>query len=300
MPQRTLTLAFVSDAGLFLPSLLAAHSALDRAARPVDLLFVGLDLAEWMWQAVARLQALHPQARVTATALPPQWLAGAVSPKDFITATALGRLFLPRLAGGLILYLDGDTLVTGDLTLAAGIDLRGNLLGAVRDYGLGEALAQGKTTALDRARASLGAPLDLGDYVNSGVLLMDADAIRATPGLMPAMEDMAAAQGHATVDQDRINLLFAGRILHLDPAWNASWGRLARQRRVATRPVAGPRPAGPLVIHFHGPNKPWHDLRLSSLRKGGLAVLAYRRAMRRFRRDFPDLPAFAARRHKGA
>lgn len=294
---QPLTVACVTDAGLFLPTLLSAHSALTRAARPMTMMIVGFGLEGRMTEALDRLAALHPAHTVSTVAAPVEWLADATSPKDFITTTALGRMFLPRLIGGRILYLDGDTLVTGDLTQAAKVDLRGQLIGGVRDYGISEALAAGKTAALDRARASLAGAgseaghIDLRDYVNSGVLLIDSDAVRATPGLVAAMEDVAAAQGHGTVDQDRINLLFAGRIRHLDPAWNCSWGRLKRQRR--HMPAEVDAPPHPLIVHFHGPNKPWQGLRVSSLRKGGLTLLAYRREMARFRRAFPDLPAFA-------
>ena len=101
---------------------------------------------------------------------------------------------------------------------------------------------------------------------------MDSDAIRATPGLEDQMQDMIAAQGYPTVDQDRINVIFEGRITHLDPAWNCSWGRLRQQRQFeAGLPSTAAMPR-PVILHFHGPKKPWHQLRLSSLSKGALSV----------------------------
>jgi lipopolysaccharide biosynthesis glycosyltransferase len=119
---------------------------------------------------------------------------------------------------------------------------------------------------------------------------MDTDAIRAIPDLVDLMEDVGAAAGFPTVDQDRINLLFKGRITHLDPAWNCSWGRLKLQRKHQGELPTTAKQTHPMVVHFHGPHKPWHPLRISSLSRGATAVWRYRRDMATFRRRFPDIP----------
>lgn len=106
----------------------------------------------------------------------------------------MGRMFLPRLTEGRILYLDGDTLVIGDLTQAAKIDLLGRPLGAVRDYAVMNWLRIGKAAPLKRRSEVLDGGADLRGYVNLGVLLLDSDAIRATPGLSMEIEDMHASQ----------------------------------------------------------------------------------------------------------
>lgn len=244
-----------------------------------------------MWEAVERLRDHHPTSSIEAIDLPREWLKDATSPKNFITPTALGRMFLPRLTAGRVLYLDGDTLVTGDLWKAAEIDLAGKPLGGVRDFSVLKWRAIGKSGALARQAALFDGEVELTNYINSGVLLMDCDAIRSDALLQAQMEDMVAAQGYPTVDQDRINAIFHGRITHLDPVWNCSWGRLTVQRRHGgALPTTGAE-TQPVVLHFHGPNKPWHGLRLSSLKKGGLSVFRYRRAMTDFQNTFPELAA---------
>ena len=291
MTQAPLTIAFVSDPGLFLPSLRAMDAALRQAPGGLQVLFLGANLTPQMWDWVAQVAAKHPQSHIRTEVLPAEWLADARSPKDFITSTALGRMFLPRLTTGRVLYLDGDIMVTGDLSKAAGIDMQGNPLAGVRDFSVMKWLSAGQPHAgLQRQIDVLPDDLDIKSYINSGVLLMDTDAIRAIPDLVDLMEDVGAAAGFPTVDQDRINLLFKGRITHLDPAWNCSWGRLKLQRKhQAGLPVIA-KNAHPLVVHFHGPHKPWHPLRLSSLSRGGMAVWRYRRDMATFRRRFPDIP----------
>lgn len=284
-----LTLAYVTDAGLFRPSLISAYSALLHAAEPLRLLFVGVGLSPAMEAAVSRLGARFSKHRVEVFAMPQDWLREATSPKSFITPTALGRMFLPRITGGRVLYVDGDTMVAGDLASLADLDLRRRPIAGVRDFAVMRWRALRAEEKLARQAALLGGSASLDDYINSGVLLMECDAIRAEPALQAAMEDMKAAQGYPTVDQDRINVVFSGRITLLDPAWNCSWGRLARQRRdMAGLPVAGAVPS-PRILHFHGPNKPWQRLRISTLRKGGLQVLRYRRLMAACERDIPEI-----------
>ena len=292
MTRPNLTVAVVSDRGMFLPSLRAVDGVLRRAGPGVDALFVGLDLTDAMWGMVASVAAGHPAARLDTRALPPAWLAEARSPKSFITPTALGRLFLPRLVpSGRVLYLDGDVMVTGDLSLARDLDMAGRPLAGVRDFSVMKWLASGTPhPGLQRQIDVMPDGMPMTGYINSGVLLMDMDAIHAIPGLTDAMTDMVAARGFPTVDQDRINILFRDRITHLDPAWNCSWGRLAQQRRhQAGLPLSGVQPA-PMILHFHGPRKPWHPLRLSTLSRGARAVWQYRRDMASFHRRHPSIP----------
>ena len=287
-----LTVAVVSDRGMFLPSLRAVDGVLRRAGPGVDVLFAGLGLTDAMWGMVDRVAAAHPAARIDARPLPPDWLAEARSPKSFITPTALGRLFLPRLVpSGRVLYLDGDVMVTGDLALALDLDMAGQPLAGVRDFSVMKwTVAGAPHPGLQRQIDAMPDGMPMTDYINSGVLLMDMDAIHAIPGLTDAMADMVAARGFPTVDQDRINILFRDRIVHLDPAWNCSWGRLAQQRRhQAGLPVTGVQPA-PMILHFHGPRKPWQPLRLSTLSRGARAIWRYRKEMAAFHRRYPSIP----------
>ncbi|MBU0780675.1 MAG: hypothetical protein KKC72_11600 [Alphaproteobacteria bacterium] len=90
MTQAPLTIAFVSDPGLFLPSLRAMDAALRQAPGGLQVLFLGANLTPQMWDWVAQVAAKHPQSHIRTEVLPAEWLADARSPKDFITSTALG------------------------------------------------------------------------------------------------------------------------------------------------------------------------------------------------------------------
>ena len=286
-----LTLAFITDKGLLGPTLIALASALAHMPPGQSVLFVGHDLDDHHWQQVQKVVMGYPATQLRPHHLDPAWLRDATSPKSFITTTALARMFLPRLTQGRTLYIDGDVLVVSDLSALKSVDLQGKPLGAVRDFVVQRRRRAGHDDRLAAIRDVMD-PEPLSDYVNSGVLLLDCDAIRAEPALMAAMEDMAAAQGYETVDQDRLNLLFRGRVHHLNPAWNCSWGRLRQQHRLTSdlpREAEEALSIPPAILHFHGPNKPWKPLRLSSLSRGGLAVLRYRIAAKRIAGRFPFL-----------
>lgn len=281
-------IAYVTDRGLLKPTLLSLDSALARTSGPIRVIFVGSTLEPREEDAVRRVVAGYPRAQLVLHRLDPDWMREARSPSSFITPVALGRMFLPRLVEGRVLYIDGDTLILRDLAPLASLDLQGRPLAGVSDFVTLSRLAHGQADRLEDVRGVMG-PSPLHGYVNSGVLLMATEAIRRTPGRQAAMEDMRAAQ---TLDQDRLNEIFRGEILLLDPIWNASWGRVRRQRADLGKVGAGPLAAGgggPAILHFHGPNKPWKPLRLSQVVKGGPALLRYRRALAEFSRRFPDL-----------
>lgn len=287
--NQKFSIAYVTDRGLFLPTLLSAHSALRRASQPLRLLFLGSQLEIWMWRAVEALQKYHTEATIESVNLPPEWLPDARGLPKHITPTTCGRMFLPRITKGRVLYIDGDTLISGDVSKAASIDLGKNPIGGVRDFAVMRWKSKGKVEPLERQAKSLGGDFDVSNYINGGVILMDCDAIAGEPGLQGQMEDVSAAIRYPAADQDHINALFRGRITHLDPSWNSSWGRSSLQRRDCRGLEMAGRSAGDKILHFHGPNKPWNALRVSNLRKGALATLRYRREMSHFNRLFPNL-----------
>ena len=104
------------------------------------------------------------------------------------------------------------------------------------------------------------------------------------------LEDVGRASSYPLADQDHLNRVFAGRIRLLGPEWNCSWGRIAAQRRFAAEaglPV--PPPVDPVVLHYHGPAKPWKHLGLRRPLWQWPQVRRYRKARLEFNGRFPRL-----------
>lgn len=162
------------------------------------------------------------------------------------------RLLAPELIEAeRVLYLDVDTLVLGDLRELWATDLAGAWVGAVTNV------------VQPDHRFHLG---ELGvaarDYFNSGVLLLDLQALRAAGAMA---EVRAAARARAELpgwpDQDALNLVLGPHRAALHPRWNAMnalWTIADAGELLGTGAVREAREQ-PGIRHFEGPdaNKPW-------------------------------------------
>lgn len=294
---RMVKVAYVTDREFLRPTLVSVWSLLQNLTGPAELHIWGTGFDAADWASVEEVVAPHAQVTLLCKDISSGYLEGAHGPADYISAATMGRLFLPRLIDGYVLYIDGDTLVTGDVSRLFLAELGEALAGVVRDYHISHWLSEpGKTSAereirLQEIRQFM-APLPPGDYFNAGVLLLDCDALRARPELLSRIEDVAAASACTHGDQDHLNALLKNAVVQLDLAWNASWGRVRRHRKLLAEsgsPRGGLVPGKATIIHYHGPQKPWRNPRWDVWSSRGRATLVYRRALRRFLRTYPHL-----------
>lgn len=143
--------------------------------------------------------------------------AGQKAWGDFPSHVTWARLFLPELLPAeidRILYLDGDTVVTGDLSELYYTELQGNTIAAVEDC------------VNAKYKAALGLP-EQARYINAGIVLFDLTAWR-TSGPKDWMEDLLRTDKvYAMADQDVLNLMFRDRIRFLPLKYNYStWFRV--------------------------------------------------------------------------
>lgn len=149
-----------------------------------------------------------------------------------------------------ILYLDSDIVIRKDVAKLYEIDLRENVLGAVR----GRLFPPG----VEYIQKTLG--LDIQDYFNAGILLINVELFRE---LKIGREGLAmlSKRCYATQDQDVLNLLCAGKVLFIDGRWNVEWEHLTGSSR---KPVIDEVREGtleyiydPYIVHYTSPIKPW-------------------------------------------
>lgn len=159
----------------------------------------------------------------------------------FSSAVYYYRFFIPRLfpmyEKGV--YIDSDTVLLGDIgklfdielaedeVLAATVDPKVTVIKEFRDY-------------VDKA---VGVPHE--EYVNSGVMLMDFKKMRKMRYLSTMVDLIEKYDADLVApDQDYLNVILKGKILHLDPCWN-------------TEPSEN-LPEDTKLVHFNLFNKPWH------------------------------------------
>lgn len=147
-----------------------------------------------------------------------------------------------------ILYIDTDVICTRDIRELWAVDMGGLPIAAVEDCFVRPADFAARW-GLDPAHDG---------YFNSGILLIDMEAVRREHGFQHAIEFVAHHAAEVRfADQDALNFVFWGRWKKLDIIWNA-------QRHMALPSLAADLPAhmrlngrAPAIAHFTGPEKPW-------------------------------------------
>ena len=177
--------------------------------------------------------------------------AGRFIQKNYLTVTALFRLFIPKVfvAYEKLVYLDVDLVVCEDLSELYAADLGGCLFGAVHDFGIEDYV---RTTSGLRDLAEKYGFSEWDGYVNSGVLLMDLAALRSAD-LLERLLPVAVDAARFCCDQDALNFICKGRIFHLNPKWNMLMfpSSYARQLMAAGGQLG--------IVHFAGRLfKPWN------------------------------------------
>ena len=159
----------------------------------------------------------------------------------FSSAVYYYRAFIPRLFPlyEKAVYIDSDTILTGDIgelfdmelgeteALAAMIDPKVTVIPEFRDY-------------VDNA---VGVPH--GEYVNSGVQLMDLKKMRKMKYLSTTIDLIQKYDADLVApDQDYLNVILNGHIKFIGEEWNAE----PREKL----------PKDVKLVHFNLFNKPWH------------------------------------------
>ncbi len=131
---------------------------------------------------------------------------------EHVTQESYYRYLLPEILSDedRTIYSDVDVICVGDVLPLWETDLQGNMLAAVSEGEAGEY----KKRLIGLSGES--------SYFNSGMLVMDLSAMRREGATAALMENTARYIGRiAWPDQDVINITFEGRILSIDPVWNA-------------------------------------------------------------------------------
>ena len=158
----------------------------------------------------------------------------------FSSAVYYYRAFIPMLFPlyKKAIYIDSDTILRGDIGELFDIDLEDKALAAVVDK---------KVAVIPEFRGyvekALGIPAE--EYVNSGVQLMNLRKMRKVKYLSTMIDLIKKFDADLVApDQDYLNLILKGDIMHLSPNWNAEPEKdLARNVK---------------LVHFNLFNKPWH------------------------------------------
>ncbi|MDZ7926806.1 MAG: glycosyltransferase [Agrobacterium sp.] len=246
MPSRAII--YVTDTGFLYPTLVSADQMWPQAEENnCDILIYLINVDEAL---IARVAAEFPRFHVIG--LSDQQFAlpdGVFFKKDHVALATLGRLVLFEhipVQYEHVVYVDGDTLILGDVSdlllkdvplgnIAAG---RGGLWLSKYEYGPG--------AKADRAYVrSIGTTVE--EYFNAGVLAFRRQTL-ATLGpdaLHYFFENSKACRQH---DQSALNAVARGKVEFIWPGYNYH-GSYDALGATLTR--------SPAIVHLTGPFKPW-------------------------------------------
>lgn len=161
----------------------------------------------------------------------------------YSSAVYLYRTFIPRLFPQYdkAIYIDADTILTGDIGELYDIDLDDKVMAARVDP---------KVAAVPEFVGYVENALDIPakEYVNSGVLLMDLRKLRKLHYITKMTDLMKEFDASLVApDQDYLNVILKGKVMHLPAVWNAQFGKEMGAKGVK-------------LLHFNLGRKPWfHD-----------------------------------------
>ena len=158
----------------------------------------------------------------------------------FSSAVYYYRFFIPRLFPMYekAVYIDSDTILTGDIGELFDTELGDNVIAGTVDPKV-DVIREFR----DYVTKGLGVPYK--EYVNSGVLVMDLKKMRKIHYLSTMVDIIKTYNADLVApDQDYMNVILRGKILHLEKYWNME-------------PVEGEMPKETKLVHFNLFNKPW-------------------------------------------
>ena len=161
---------------------------------------------------------------------------------DFFTMSIFYRLFISELFPQYdkAIYIDSDTIVNDDIAKLYNTELGNNLFGACTDSSI-----QYVAKMVKYIKDVLA--LDPKKYINSGMLVMNSKAFRDEHFINHFMNLLKRYHFDCIApDQDYLNEIGEGRILHLDPRWDA-------MPNENTKPLKNPG-----LIDYNLFFKPWH------------------------------------------
>ncbi len=148
----------------------------------------------------------------------------------------IARLFLQYEKG---IYVDSDTILMDDIGKLFDVDLGEKVIAARVDPKVAMV-----PEFVDYVEKALNVPAS--QYVNSGVLLMDLKKLRKLHYITQMTDLIKEDVDLVAPDQDYLNVILKGKIMHLDKEWNLQ--------------PEGENPAGAKLLHFNLSKKPWyHD-----------------------------------------
>ncbi len=162
--------------------------------------------------------------------------------RDYYSKTTYYRFFIAEMFSEYdkAIYIDSDTVVTGDISELYNTEIGDNYLGACHEQAMLQVDAFG--TYAERVVG-----VSRYNFFNAGVLLINCEQFRSHFVLDKFVRYLREYNFVVTQDEDYLNLICKDHVYWLDGRWNTEvFGEIPHDVREAK------------IIHYIMTNKPWH------------------------------------------
>ena len=221
---------YATDSNFMKPTLVSMMSLLEHVSRSVTVHVLGHNLGQPALDALAAVDAAYEKGTVNHIPLTDEMLAfknwKPISKN--LTRASLARLHIPTIfRSGRVLYLDGDTMVFGDIAPLFDMSMERKPIAAIRENltNVRKAFFSSDTKKISKDNAQAQAKAIMGDepikhYFNAGVIVFDCARV-IEEGFDEKMVDLSLLDADwGLPDNSFLNHLFRGRVKHLGWEWN--------------------------------------------------------------------------------
>ena len=162
--------------------------------------------------------------------------------RDYYSKTTYYRIFIPEIFKSYdkVIYVDSDTVVTGDVAQLYETELSDNYVAACHEQAMVQVDEYG--TYAERAVG-----ISRHEFFNAGVLLINCKKFREKSLADRFIDLLGEYDFKVTQDEDYLNVLCRDRVLWLDQRWNTEvFGEI-------DYPIEEAK-----IIHYIMTSKPWH------------------------------------------
>ena len=164
--------------------------------------------------------------------------------RDYYTKTTYFRMFIAEMFPQYdkAIYIDGDTVVLGDISKLYNTDIGCNLVGACHEQAMVQVDVYGTY-----AEKVVGVPRH--NFFNAGMIIINCDLFRKRKVLEKFLALLGEYNFVVTQDEDYLNLICKDRVFWLDQRWNTE----------VTEGFEYPYDVRcGYILHYIMVNKPWH------------------------------------------
>ena len=243
----TVNFCYASDNSYIAPTTVSITSLLENnTAKNINVHILYSDISEENRMRVSCLENRYKHAKIIFHKIDAEAFDKCNISISHISKETYYRYLIANLLSDIdkILYLDGDTIVDGDILHLFDEDLDGFLCAGVKDEFI-EKIGYAKTIGINSL------------YINAGVILFNLREMRKDESAKKLFE-LTEKNNFRFQDQDAINIVFAGKIKKLDIRYNF---KRSHQKRFPEKAKDA------LIIHYTSANKPWKKKSSNSLKK---------------------------------